>query len=89
MKPDHPVHLPGKPLIVGCDQRGAALAPDEIEEFAEDGVGRVLVEIAGGLIGKDERRLVGEGSSDSDALLFAARKFRRTVVETSGKAERA
>ena len=47
-------------------------------EFAkniDDDVFVGFVEIAGGLVGKDELWLIDEGASDGDALLFAAGKF--------------
>ena len=49
------------------------------EEFGEDDVGGGLVEIAGGLVGEDQRRAVGERAGDGDALLLAARKLARAV----------
>ena len=72
VQPQHPVHLRRDALIVGGDQSGAAFVADEAEEFGEDDVGRRLVEIAGGLVGEDERRLVRQRPGDGDALLLAA-----------------
>ena len=80
MQADHAVHLGREALVVGRDQRGAALAADQVEEFGEDDVGGVLVEIAGRLVGENQRRLVGERAGDRDALLLAARQLRRAVV---------
>ena len=69
------------PLIVGRDQRRAAFAAHQVQEFGEDDVGGVLVEIAGRLVGEHQRRLVGERAGDRDALLLAARQLRRAMVE--------
>ena len=58
------------------------------EELGEDGVGGRLVEIAGGLVGEHQRRLVGERTGDRDTLLLAAGQLRRAVVEPRAKPER-
>ncbi|MEJ7618905.1 MAG: hypothetical protein WKF30_18465 [Pyrinomonadaceae bacterium] len=39
------------------------------------------IEIAGGLVGEQHARTVGERAGDGDALLLAARKFRGPVAE--------
>ena len=41
------------------------------------------VEIAGGLVGQQDRRIVGERAGDRDALLFAAGELRRIVMAAS------
>src|SRR5438309_5266042 len=81
------VHLGGDALVVGGDEGGAAFAADELEEFGEDDVGGLLIEIAGRLVGEDEQRPVGERAGDGDALLLAARKLGRAVGEALGEAE--
>ena len=73
--------LRGDALVVGRDQRRAALAADQVEELGEDDVGGMLVEVAGRLVGEHQRRLVGERAGDRDALLLAARQLRRAMVE--------
>ena len=72
MKPQHTVHLGGDPLIVGCYQRRAALAPHQLEEFGKNDVGGMFVEVAGRFVSQHQRRAVGERAGDRDALLFAA-----------------
>src|SRR6476661_906534 len=74
------IHSARKPLVGCCDERGAALAAHEVQEFGEDRIGGVLVEIAGGLVGQDERRLVGERARDRDTLLLTTRQLGWTVV---------
>ncbi len=74
---------------MGGDQSGAALLADEAEEFGEDEVGGAFVEIAGGLVGEDQRGLVGEGAGDGDSLLLAAGELGGLVGQPFGEAERA
>ena len=81
MEPHDPVHLRREPLIVGSDQGGAALPPHQVEELTQDGVRGMLVEVAGRLIGQDQRRLVSERSRHSNPLLLAAGQLRGTMVE--------
>src|SRR5438477_9784109 len=69
VQPDDAIHLPRDALVVRSDERRAAFAAHEVRKFGEDDVGGVLVEIAGGLVGEDQRRLVGECAGDGDALL--------------------
>ena len=89
VEPQNPVHLGGDPLVVGGDQGGAAFLADQAEEFGEDDVGGGLVEIAGGLVGEDQSRAVGERAGDRDALLLAAGELARAVGQPLGEAERA
>ena len=56
------------------------------QEF-EDADGGGGVEFAGGLVGEDEFGAVGQGASDRDALLFAAREFVWAVVGSAGEAD--
>src|SRR5688500_14102591 len=75
--------------VVRCNDRGTALTPDQREKLAEDGVGRRFVQIAGGLVGEDKRRLVRQCPRDGDALLLASGQLRRAVVEARPETERA
>ena len=75
MEPDDAVHLGCEALVVGGDQRRAPLPSHEAEELAKDGIGGMLVEIAGRLVGEHQRRLVGERPGDRDALLLPAREL--------------
>ena len=88
MQPNNAVHPRGEPLIVGCDEGCSALPAHQTEELGENRIGRMLVEIAGRLVGKDERRLVGEGTGDSDTLLLSARQLRRAMFEALRKTKR-
>ena len=89
VEPHDAIHLRREPLVVRGDQRGAALAADEGQEFGEHAVRRSFVEVAGRFVGEHQRRAVGERAGDRDALLLAARQFGRAVVETLAEPERA
>ncbi len=45
------------------------------------------IEVAGGLVGQEQPRPVGDRAGDGDALLLAAGQFRRTVGEPGLEAE--
>ena len=75
VKSHHPVHTRGEAFVVGCDERGRTFAADQRDEFGEDLVSGGFVEVAGGFVGEDQRRSVGERAGDRDALLLAARQL--------------
>ena len=56
--------------------RRAPHLQQQIEDVAAVGA----VEVAGGLVGEDERRIVGQRARDGHALLLAARQLRRIVM---------
>ncbi len=61
-------------------QRRAAPRP-LLEDEIHDGAARRLVEIAGGLVGHQDRWVGGERPGERDALLLAAGQLRRIVPE--------
>ena len=69
----------GQGAVVGDDHDGGSLAVQILEQ-AEDGRSGGAVEIAGGFIGKQQRRFVGQGTCKSNALRLTARKFRREAM---------
>jgi hypothetical protein len=83
------VHAGREGGVVGGDQGGEAGIADEVQQHAEDLVGGMLVEVAGGLVGQQQLRLVGERAGDGDALLLAARELRRPVRRALGQADEA
>ena len=83
-----PVHLSSKPLVVRGHERGAGLLADETKELLEHDVRGRLVEVAGGLVGEDERVLVGERACHGDTLLLAAGQLGRAVGEALAEAQR-
>src|SRR4051812_12472380 len=48
---------------------------------------RRAVEISGWLVGKEQRRIVGERARNRHPLLFTARKLRRIVMAASGQTD--
>ena len=54
----------------------------------EDVRGRRRVEVAGGLVGEQQRGRVGERAGNGGALLLAARELCRPVVEAFGETQR-
>ena len=61
--------------------------PVELAQERQDLVGPLGVQVAGRLVGQDQRRLVDERPGDRDALLLAARQLGRTVVGPLGEAD--
>ena len=60
-------------------QRHAARAP-HLQQQVEDVPAVRAVEVAGRLVGEDQRRIVGQRPRDGDALLLAAGQLRRIVM---------
>ncbi len=73
---------------MGRDQRGHPGLAHEVQELLEHVLGGLRVEVAGRLVGEKEPRPVGEGAGDGGALLLAAGKLRRTMIDAFGNAER-
>jgi hypothetical protein len=59
MEPHDAIHLSRNAFIVGRDQGGRALPAHKRDKLGENDVGGMLVEVAGRLVGTDQRRLVG------------------------------
>ena len=57
----------------------------EIDQQFEHGRAGLLVEIAGGLVGEQNRRAVHERAGDGHALLLAAAQRRRAIVQPRAK----
>ena len=62
--------------------RGALLAIEREQQF-EHGAPGGGVEIAGRLVGQQDRRPQGKGAGERDALLFAAGELHRVVIEAA------
>ena len=67
-------------------QRRPARAVD-VEQQLDDRLPGGAVEIAGRLVGEQDRRIVGERPRDRDALLLAARELRRVVMAAIGQTD--
>ena len=72
--------------VVGDEDDRPARGVELVEERHDLGAG-VAVEVAGRLVGEDERRLGDERPGDGDALLLAAGQLGRLVVEAVAQAE--
>ena len=65
--------------VVGCDHGREARGADDRHQRREYVPRRVRIEVAGRLVGEENARRVGDRARHGDALLLAAREFRRTV----------
>ena len=72
--------------VVGHDDDRRPKIGVGLSEEAEDLDGCLAVELAGRLVGQDDRRIVGQGEGDRHALLLAARQPVRAVVRPILKA---
>ena len=59
----------------------------DVEQQLDDLMPGRAVEVAGRLVGEQDRRIVGERAGDRDALLLAARELRRVVMAAIGEAD--
>ena len=75
-------------LVVGGHDDGRAGAVDPVDQLHDPDRG-LGVEVAGGLVGQQQRRVVHERARDRDALLLAAGQLGRVVVELGGEADQA
>src|SRR6185503_2899766 len=71
--------LRGLRIVRHHDDRLAQVVVQPLEQ-PEDLLGGRAVEIAGGLVGDDQRRVRDQRTRDRDALLLPARKLVRLVV---------
>src|SRR5438105_4885377 len=73
-------------VVGGHQDRRLGLVID-LEEELHDLPAGGRVEVAGGLVGDDEPRLVHEGPCDGDALLLAAGELTGILVELAGQSD--
>jgi len=69
------------------DDHAVAAFVVELEEEVDNPVTAGGVEVAGGFISEEERRVVAQGAGDGDALLFAAREFRGPMMQARAEAD--
>jgi acyl-CoA thioesterase-1 len=79
--PDHALGVLGDAGVVRHQDDGDPLLLVELLEHLQHLLARARVEVAGGLVGEQQARLVDERAGDRDALLLAAGELRRVVVE--------
>src|SRR5690242_10006450 len=63
--------------VVGDHHDGLAEVVDRLAHEGEDLRTRARVEVAGGLVGEDDRRLAQQRTADGDALLLTTRELGR------------
>ena len=81
-------HLVDHRLVVGGHQHGRAGPVDPVEQ-PHDVDARLGIEVAGRLVGQQQRRMVDERARDRDALLLAAGELVGVVVELRREARSA
>src|SRR5687768_6571431 len=74
--------------VVGDHDDGFAEVAGERAEQVEDVGGGFPVEVAGRIVGDEQRRIRDEGAGDGDALFLAAGKLGGGVVAAIGKADK-
>ncbi len=75
----------GQRLLVRHQDHGGALFAIQRQQQFQHGAAGGAVQIAGGFVGQQDGRTQREGACQRDALLFAARKLYRVVVEASAQ----
>ena len=70
----------------GADDRDAVLGVELLEEVDNLGAG-LGVEVAGGFVGEDDGRRVGEGAGHGDALALSAGELEGLVVDAVAEAD--
>jgi hypothetical protein len=84
-EPQHPVGHSGDRRIMRDDHgRGAELLIDARDGGQHDLAG-IIIECSGRLVAQQNIRRFDDGSGDGDALLFAAGKLRRKMIEPLGQ----
>jgi hypothetical protein len=71
--------------IVRHDQRSQPVGPVQALHQVEDGLGVLLIEVAGGLIGQEHGRIVHQRARNGRSLLLPAGEFARAVVCAGGQ----
>ncbi len=82
--PQHAIARRGQPRIVRRDDRRELTFPVHLAKQIVQRVGGVLVEVAGGLVGEEQRRGHDQRPRDGDTLLLAAGQHARAMLETFG-----
>jgi hypothetical protein len=85
--PEDARHAVRELVIVRRDERADARGLHQRVELEEHAVRGGGIEVAGGLVGEEQPRRVGEGAAEGEALLLATRQFRRTVTGAGADAD--
>src|SRR5215813_5265575 len=73
--------------IVRHEHDGRLSVPVDVDEEIDHLMARAAVEVPGGLVGEEDRRIVGERARDGDALLLSSRQLRRIVMAARREAD--
>ena len=84
---EHSVAALGQRAVVGHQYQGGAVLTVEGEQLLDNGFAGGRVEIAGGLIGKQQLRLHRKGAGQGHALLFAAGQLRGVMAQPLAQAD--
>ena len=84
--PDHPLGVAGDVRLVGDEHHGAP-GGVQVGEDRHHVLARVGVQVAGRLVGEDQRRVGDDGPGDRHPLLLAARHLARQVTHAVGHAD--
>src|ERR1700694_2240282 len=76
----------GRMRIVRHHDDGLAVLAVERLKQVENSVAGLAIEVAGGLVAQEQRRIGHNRARDADALLLAARELPRIVLRAIGKA---
>lgn len=78
---DDAAHLVGEFAVMRRNDESDVIALGEVKEQSEQTRGGFTVEIAGRLITEKKTGAIRERARDGDALLFAARKLARAMIQ--------
>src|SRR5436190_8567793 len=84
---DRLVRLAGELGIVRHQHHRRRAPAIDVDEQVDDLVAGAGIEVAGRLVGEQDRGLVGEGARDRHALLLASRELRRIVMAPRPEAD--
>jgi hypothetical protein len=87
MKTDLAVERGGETRTVGHHQEAAAGSLNQIAREGENVIGGCLVEVAGGLVGKQKQRFYRERPADRDPLLLATGQLFGLALEQPAEPE--
>ncbi len=77
---DHPIGMPDQARIVLTHSSGGAMRTCVAMQDVDHALTVLGVQRAGGFVGEDQRRRLGERAGDSDALFLATGQLRRAHV---------
>ncbi len=81
----YPVASSRELKIMGDEDRRQVTPAAEIGEKVENQLAGALVQIAGRLVGEQQRGVAGEGARDGDALLLSSGKFSGAMFGAVGQ----